>query len=359
MMKTPTFSVEYCPLAAHLRGLQRRAVGKAEPADRLVPFRKGWDAGKEAAWLAKIESEWDQKKRGKAAGKDAKKRAKLQAKANKKNSDMAAVNAQIARRRLNMGKAFDRSDMVTIAKSILSGGGAAQPATTSAVLVREIQKRGTAAFPDLSAAQAFAKYCGSADGAVLLKASRAAVQAPMTDWDDDADDDDDDAPDPAAENGDAYSRLSAMARQRVSDRPGLSFPVAFAQCYQAHPELAEMTKAHHAARLRKAWMPASATHTQETATAGSGSPGAAAPSFDRYQRLMAEAKRTRRDGQTLAERLAELRVENNPGAAPTGRDRSTGLQGDEPMTALRPRTAKSYNAVQRPFRLPGSEGWSR
>ena len=214
---------------------------KTDDADRYVEFRK-FDREKEAWWIAKMEEKW----------KADKKRSKAEAKARKKTRtvvrDRQRADAAAMQRNLELNK----SDIITIAKSIISAGADAQPGVTSAILIREIQKRADAAFADqpfLSAAQRFARYTANpeGDGAVLLKASRRAAQEALDSWDDD---DHDEAE--AADNGENYDTLTRMARDLMEKRPELSFPQAFEVAYSKHPELARMTKADHATRIVKA-----------------------------------------------------------------------------------------------------------
>jgi hypothetical protein len=159
--------------------------------------------------------------------------------------------------RLNMGKTLNKSDIISIAKSIISAGADAQPGVTSAMLVREIQKRADAAYASqpLSAAQRFSRYTANpdSDGAVLLKASRRAVPEAMGSWDAD----EAEIEDAEKECGDeAYSKLSTMARQLMAERERagtpISFPGAFQEAYAKRPDLAQVSKAHHIAKIAKA-----------------------------------------------------------------------------------------------------------
>jgi len=223
---------------------------KTDDTDRYVEFRK-FDREKEAKWVARVEKEWrDKKTRAKAARKDAKKKGKLRAEQAQRNSDLAEQNAQIARQRLNMNKS---ADMIMIAKSVINGR---DQGVDSRYFYREIQKR-AAASRELgqTEAQAFAKYLETEPGRLLFQAMKKAEQRP---WDEPLEDEREGIEDAekVCAGDEAYSKLSTMARQLMAERERagtpISFPGAFQEAYAKRPDLAQLSKQYHYAKIAKA-----------------------------------------------------------------------------------------------------------
>jgi hypothetical protein len=157
---------------------------------------------------------------------------------------MADESAQQARERLNKSY-MKTSDMVQIAKSILN---AHQQGLTSRDFFLEIRKRADAQFKEstLTREQRFARYCQSDDGAILLKASRKAVQVPFDGEDDKVDGD-------AAEDvNEAFRRLMDLAIQER--KQGETVAQAFARLHAdpKYRDLVSTEKRLHEAKMAKA-----------------------------------------------------------------------------------------------------------
>jgi hypothetical protein len=189
-------------------------------------------------------SDDDDKKRIKAKLK-AKKKAKEKSDKVMQHRRMAEDSAQGARDRLNKSDDMKTSDMVQIAKSILNGH---QQGLTSKDFFVEIRKRADARFKDnnLTREQRFARYCETDDGAILLKASRKAVQVPFDDEDDEVDGE-------KADNvNEAYRQLMDFAVQE--QRQGETVEQAFARLH-ADPKyrnLVSIEKRLHQTTVAKA-----------------------------------------------------------------------------------------------------------
>jgi hypothetical protein len=129
--------------------------------------------------------------------------------------------------------------------SILNGH---QQSVTSKDLFLEIQKRADAQFKDsnLTREQKFSRYCQQPEGAILLKASRKAVQVPF-------DDDEDRVDGEKADNvNEAYRRLMDLAIQER--KQGETVEQAFARLH-ADPKyrnLVSIEKRMHEAKVAKA-----------------------------------------------------------------------------------------------------------
>jgi hypothetical protein len=226
----------------------------------------------DAEWLAKGLDK-DSKKGIKAKLKDRKKDAKAKAKA--ETVDRAERDAAATRER-NM--TLNKSDMVTIAKSVINGQ---QQGLTSRDFYRELVERSVKArTAHQTPEQAFAKYCETEDGRLLMAAMRKAKPVP---WDQpDEDDEEQQTEDKlrrsaalekrggalglnemyrgaglAKVDGDgvdslkAYDRLLRVAADKRT--PGETLASAFARTYAdpAYRNLVHQEKAESAATIAK------------------------------------------------------------------------------------------------------------
>jgi hypothetical protein len=235
---------------------------------------------------------------------DAKSAAKARKKAIKAKlkAEKAEASAAEARERLNKGATMDT--IITIAKSIISGGADQQPGVTSKTLLREIKKSADAEFAGLplTSEQRYSRFLSTSDGDTLLKASRRATQEAFDNWDDEEDDEPADMPD---ENDQGYSKLARAARDLMAKDPKLTFQVAFARVYDQHPEWAQLTKSYQRQKIAKAvWQPASGGQPAMPSP-GKGERGDAA-GVEAYARLMELAKANKRDSETLEQSFSRI-----------------------------------------------------
>jgi hypothetical protein len=300
----------------------------------------------------------------KATEKRAKKReaAKAKARAKSRRVELHGDNEEPE----DMSKkleGFSKSDlMMTIAKGVALGK---HTEIKKCDWFLEIQKRSDALAraENLSREVALSRFVQfSPDGQTLWGAYR---KADGPDWQGEEEPEDLDTPEV---DDPAYVKLCEKARALMEANPQLSFPQAFSICYTTNSSLVDMSKRHHAQKVAKAWMPASASKPQQRYDPGNGSAGNQTTGLDQYNEVMARAEKLnaegRGKGRSVAQIFSDLWQNNGP-AIPgqddmgTGKDKSTRLQSADKMTAQRLRTTKSFNPNQRPIRLAGAEGWSR
>jgi hypothetical protein len=216
-------------------------VTKKRRAERLARRPDGgydWQAIQDGVFV-KIEKLADKKRR-----KDAKKDARE--KANTIVRDRQRADAAAMRRNTELNKS---SDLISIAKSIISRGPDAQPGVTSRVLFEEMQKRADAMFPDsLTREQRFARYAeNTEEGRLLCKAQRRAAPEPL----DEDEDEQDDECDPTTS---AYRKLLAKAEDLRLRSPGLTQAAAFSKVYAdpTNRSLVNASRSEHFAKVARA-----------------------------------------------------------------------------------------------------------
>jgi hypothetical protein len=217
-------------------------VTKKRRADRLVRRLDGgcdWEAIQNGVFV-KIEKLAD-KKRRKDAKKDAKDKAKTIVR-DRQRADAAAM-----RRNTELNKS---SDLISIAKSIISRGPDAQPGVTSRVLFEAMQKAADSLYAGqpLTSQQRFARYAeNTEEGRLLCKAQRRAAPEPL----DDNEPDEDDECDPTTS---AYRQLLAKAEDLRLRSPGLTQAAAFSKVYAdpSNRRLVNASRSEHFAKVARA-----------------------------------------------------------------------------------------------------------